>query len=192
MNKNKVNEIIIHHTGGTVSDPKADTSHHTFEQVNEWHRMDPNVWLGYYSSLGYSIGYHYFIDKEGKTTQGRAHTDEGAHTKGHNRTSLGICVAGNFDVTFPTKAQEDALKRLLLTLNDMYPNAPIIPHRHFAQKSCYGSRLADSWAADLIKQKDAPSVCQAEKDEIVKLKEEVSMWKKAYVWIDEILKKHFT
>lgn len=184
MNKNKPEKIIVHHTGGTVSDPKADTSHHTFENVNQWHRYDPNVWLGYYSSLGYAIGYHYFIDRTGKVTQGRAHTDEGAHTKGHNRTSLGICLAGNFDITLPTKEQEEALRKLLTTLKEQYPNAPIEPHRHFAGKSCYGNRLADSWAADLIKKKEVVSVCQAEKDEIVSLKQTIS-------WYDKLIRAFF-
>ena len=53
--------VIVHHTGPTAYDPKADTSHHTFEDVNEYHRQK---W-DFKSSLGYYIGYHYFIEKDG-------------------------------------------------------------------------------------------------------------------------------
>jgi N-acetylmuramoyl-L-alanine amidase len=179
---NKPEYIIVHHTGGTVSDPKADTSHHTFEQVNAWHRQDPNVWLGYLSSLGYSLGYHYFIDKSGKVKQARAHTDIGAHCKGYNNKSIGICLAGNFDVTIPTKEQTEALRKLLLILNDQYPKTEVVPHRHFSSKSCYGSKLADSWAVDLIKKTPIPAPCQAEKDEIVELKKTIGFYDTLISW----------
>lgn len=184
MNKNKVKYLIIHHTGGVRDNPLADTSHHTFYDVNSWHRQDQNVWLGYYSSLGYSIGYHYFIEKDGKTTQGRAHTDEGAHCIGHNRESLGICLAGNFDVTLPTKEQETALKDLLNTLKKEYPSAVIFPHRTFANKSCYGRKLGDTWASDLII-KIEPAMCVPEKDEIVELKKKIAWYEEIFQWIAE-------
>lgn len=173
MRTNTPKYLIVHHTGGTDLNPLADTSSHTFEMVNEWHRYNPNVWLGEYGSLGYAIGYHYFIDKTGKTTQGRAHTDEGAHTVGYNASSLGICLAGNFDVTLPTPEQEKALKTLLGALKGSYPDAPIIPHRHFAQKSCYGRKLSDTWASDLILKID-PIQCKAEKDTIIEQKKQIS------------------
>lgn len=112
MNKNIPKFLIIHHCGGTDLNPLADSSNQTFEDVNAYHRTAPNVWLGYLSSLGYAIGYHYFIEKNGKVTQGRADTDEGAHCKGFNTQSIGICLAGNFDATMPSQAQIEALKAL--------------------------------------------------------------------------------
>ena len=49
--------IIVHHTGGTDDNPLADTSHHTFEIVDAYHK-----------SLGWDgIGYNWFIEKDGKT-----------------------------------------------------------------------------------------------------------------------------
>lgn len=146
---NKPQYLIIHHTGGTDTNPKEDTSHHTFEIVNEWHKK---LW-NFKSSLGFYIGYHYFIDKNGKVTQGRADTDEGAHTIGKNNSSLGICLAGNFDVTTPTQAQITALKALISSKMTKYQIEinGVVPHRHFANKSCYGSKLSDTWAQDLLK-----------------------------------------
>lgn len=136
--------IIVHHTGGTDTNPLADTSHHTFDIVNSWHKK---LWE-FKSSLGYYIGYHYFIDKQGNIKQGRADTDEGAHTIGMNESSIGICLAGNFDATLPTKEQEKSLGKLLSELCKKHgiPLGNIVPHRAFAQKTCYGKRLEDNWA----------------------------------------------
>lgn len=155
MATNKPQYLIVHHTGGTDANPKEDTSHHTFEVVNEWHRQVFN----FKSSLGFYIGYHYFIDKTGKVTQGRKDTDEGAHTIGKNLSSLGICLAGNFDVTKPTTEQVKALKALLKAKMTEYgvPLANVVPHRKFASKSCYGNLLSDAWVQDLLKEAPAPT-----------------------------------
>lgn len=134
--------LIVHHTGGTDLDPRADTSAHTFEVVDEWHK-----------SLGWGkCGYHYFIDKTGKVTQGRQDNEEGAHTIGYNTQSLGICLAGNFDVTLPSSEQEKALARLLLIKSNEYaiPLENIVPHRFASGKTCYGKLLADDFARKLI------------------------------------------
>ena len=145
---NKPIYLIVHHSGGTDANPLADTSNHTFEIINEYHKQKWN----FKSSLGYYIGYHYFIDKNGNVTQGRADTDEGAHTKGYNAKSIGICLAGNFDATLPTPAQIEALKALLLRLSNKYgiTNENIVPHRKFANKTCYGRKLSDDWARNLV------------------------------------------
>jgi N-acetyl-anhydromuramyl-L-alanine amidase AmpD len=146
--------IIVHHTGGTAADPLADTSNHTFAIVNNYHR---GLW-NFRSKLGHYIGYHYFIDKTGKLTQGRADDEEGAHVRGFNRKSIGICLAGNFDATSPTKEQEQTLRLLLNRLSKRYDisKSAVIPHRKFANKTCYGRRLSDDWAAELM-QKDQRS-----------------------------------
>ena len=148
MSKNIPKTLIIHHTGGTDLDPLADTSHHTFEIVD-----------GYHKSLGWGkIGYHYFIDRTGKVTQGRKDDEEGAHTKGQNLTSLGICLAGNFDATMPTQEQVSALKTLLKEKLTQYaiPASNVVPHRKYASKTCFGRKLSDTWAQDLLKEAPAP------------------------------------
>ena len=146
--------LIVHHTGGTDSNPLADTSHHTFEIVNTAHKNNPRINLGHPSTLGYYIGYQYFISKAGIVTQGRADTEEGAHAVGYNSNSVGICLAGNFDLTLPTEAQKEALKSLLRRLIALYSVdiANVVPHRTFANKSCYGAKLSDSWARDLLRE----------------------------------------
>jgi N-acetylmuramoyl-L-alanine amidase len=134
--------LIVHHTGGTQTNPLTDTSHHTYEIVDNYHK-----------SLGWEgIGYHYFIEKDGTLKQGRAENYHGAHTKGYNEKSLGICLAGNFDQTLPTQEQINTLTVLLKQLSVKYkiPREKIFPHRKFANKTCYGRRLSDEWARDLI------------------------------------------
>lgn len=138
--------LIVHHTGGTDANPKQSTQGQSFAVVNSYHQTR---WPHFLSSLGFHIGYHYFIDKDGLLTQGRADTDEGAHTIGKNSESLGICLAGNFDVGVdtPTPAQIATLSKLLLEKADQYKISVtnIVPHRNFANKSCYGSALENKW-----------------------------------------------
>lgn len=152
--------IIVHHTGGSETDPLADTSHHTFEIVKQYHL-----------SLGWEdIGYHWFIEKDGGVREGRDEDYHGAHTKGMNTRSIGICLAGNFDLTLPTKAQAGSLTGLLIALTEKYniPMENILPHRHFANKTCYGRRLADDWAENLI-------VTNSQKGAILDLLEEIKI-----------------
>lgn len=162
--------IIVHHTGGVDSDPLFDTSNQTFEVVNQYHKEKWN----FKSSLGYYLGYHYFIDKAGKITQARADSDEGAHCIGHNLTSIGICLAGNFDITMPTTAQIESLKWLLNDKMETYGITPdkIYPHRTYSQKSCYGKNLSEDWARNLVKPvvEKVTVPCQAERD-IIKQQE---------------------
>lgn len=161
--------IIIHHAGGTDADPLFDTSNQTFEVVNEYHRQK---W-SFRSKLGYYLGYQYFIDKQGKITQAREDTETGAHTIGQNNDSIGICLAGNFDVTLPTKEQIEALKGLVEALKATYSIGLdcIVPHRHFANKSCYGRLLSDDWITKLLTPVHVSvKPCAAEAD-IIKLQE---------------------
>ena len=119
---NKPSWLIIHNIGGILSDPHFDTSQQTFNQVNSYHG---DRWSGQsISGLSFYIGYHFFIDWQGVITQGRLETDIGWHTASINDKSIGICLAGNFSMfgislsthSFPSKAQEIALKGLLLEL----------------------------------------------------------------------------
>ena len=142
---NKPNKILVHHTGGSDKNPLADTSHHTAKDVRRWHK-----------SLGWDdIGYHFFIEKKGKVVKGRDVKKNGAHCRGQNTKSIGVCLAGNFDATLPTKAQERSLRKLLEKLCDDHniSKKEIYPHRKFSNKTCYGKKLKDTWARDLLKKK---------------------------------------
>ncbi|MBP7006886.1 MAG: N-acetylmuramoyl-L-alanine amidase [Candidatus Pacebacteria bacterium] len=138
---NKPIYLIVHHTGGTDANPLADTSHHTAKMVDEFHKS--KGWDG--------IGYNWFIEKDGKLVKGRDENKTGAHTIGYNDKSIGICLAGNFDTTLPTKEQTETLRKLLLEKMVQYsiPKENIVPHRKFASKTCFGRKLVDTWAMEL-------------------------------------------
>lgn len=144
-------EFIIHHTGGTDKDPLADSSNQTFEIVDNYHK---EKWNGLTkSSLGHYIGYHLFIDINGKQTLGRDVNDIGAHTIGRNNKSFAICLAGNFDRTMPTTAQIRSLKLAMAFYANKYHIPRVAyPHRHYAIKTCYGKNLSDTWAQDLFEE----------------------------------------
>lgn len=155
----KIEFLICHNLGGTEYNPYQDTSNQTFDDVNAWHRDakddegQPKYHYGQPSSLGYYLAYHYFIARDGKLIQARKDTEIGYHTIGYNDKSIGIVLAGNFDVYLPTWEQTLALKSLLTRLIIKYgiKLENVVPHRAFAQKSCYGKKLTDSWARDLVK-----------------------------------------
>lgn len=134
---NKPNKIIVHHTADSWGGRQ-------FNKVNDWHRKRnfPK------SSLGYFCGYHFFIEKDGTIIKARRISEEGAHTKGQNFTSIGIGLAGNFNKEMPTNKQKEALGNICLSLMKEY-NIDIIriyPHRKYKQTSCYGTKLDDKWA----------------------------------------------
>lgn len=155
---NKPTKIIVHHTGGTDSNPAADTSKHTAETIDRYHATR---WPGFTSQLYknkkgefYHCGYHFVIEKDGTIVQTRGIGEEGAHCVGHNTSSIGIVLTGNFDVTLPTEKQEQAF-RVLFSRLGISPNE-IFPHRKFATKSCYGKRLSDGHFNRLVKEDAAP------------------------------------
>lgn len=134
--------ILVHHSGGTDANPLADTSHHT-AAIMEAHHL----------SLGWDgLGYHYVIHKNGDVWKGRPEHRNGAHEPDVNTTSIGICLAGNFDATLPTKNQEIALAALMKDIcsRNNIPLTSIDPHRKFANKTCYGKKLTDDWARRLV------------------------------------------
>ena len=142
--------LIVHSEGSPVitNAPRVDI-------VNQEHRQRFDM----RSSLGWWVGYTYFIEKSGKVIQCRKDTEEGAHTKGYNM-NIGICLAGNGDVEVPTPAQVLSLKNLLEEKSKLYniQKENIVPHRHFLQhheKTCYGSLIADTWAQNII---DTPTL----------------------------------
>jgi N-acetyl-anhydromuramyl-L-alanine amidase AmpD len=134
---NKPTVVITHHA---LSQP-----YHTVKDVDTWHRQR---WPGFVSRAGYHVGYHYVIEADGKITQTREHDEEGAHTIGMNRSSIGVCFMGNFDIHMPTLAQLAAWDSLYASLLKAYPGIPTRPHRAYANKSCHGKLLTDDYFAD--------------------------------------------
>ena len=72
------------------------------------------------------IGYHKVICRSGKVENGRPEYWIGAHVKGKNDISLGVCLIGcdNF-----TKLQFSSLEAVLREWKSLYPDAKILGHR---------------------------------------------------------------
>ena len=153
MVRNDPKWIILHHSGGLASDPLFDTSNQTFKDIDDYHKFRWNGTTN--SSLGYYSGYHYVIDKLGIITQARNDLEGGAHTIGMNYQSIGICLIGNFDAKYPTEQQKKTLSVLLSILQGRYliPWSRIVPHRTFANKTCFGKNLTNTWGAELLQNK---------------------------------------
>lgn len=160
---NKPNKIILHHTGGTDANPLADTSHHTLEIIKNGH-----VARGFTD-----VGYNWVIEKTGKVRKGRDETKDGAHTLGQNSQSIGICIVGNFDATYPTKEQEDALVGLLGQTMKKYSLTPedVHYHREYANKTCPGRNISATWGKDLAEKFGKEVKDTSEKAEQLILKE---------------------
>ena len=87
------------------------------------------------------MGYQYYIDRWGKVWQARADDEEGAHCKGRNNDSIGICLEGSFDETRPSQSQINAVKDLILRKMTQWAIPPnnVYGHRIYASyKSCPG------------------------------------------------------
>ncbi|MFJ4145097.1 N-acetylmuramoyl-L-alanine amidase [Pseudomonas sp. NPDC089734] len=81
-----------------------------------------------------TVGYHYVIRRNGELETGRPETAIGAHAKGHNSRSVGVCLAGGVDASNKpennfTTAQFATLETLLEQLKSRYPTARILGHR---------------------------------------------------------------
>ncbi len=134
---NKPTVIITHHA---LSRPD-----HTVRDVDNWHRQR---WSGFTSRAGWHVGYHIVIETDGTVTQTRQFDEEGAHTIGMNRSSIGVCFMGNFDLHYPSDAQLQSWYKVYEKIQSQFPGIPCKPHRAYASyKSCHGKLLPDDYFA---------------------------------------------
>ena len=119
---NVPNKIIIHHTAS----PSA-----TAEIINEDHIN--KGWAG--------IGYHFFIKKDGTIYRGRPEDSIGAHSKGSNLNTLGICLEGDFEEKKPTNEQLKSIINLSVYLGVKYNTNEIIKHGDVYETCCPGSKF---------------------------------------------------
>lgn len=90
-----------------------------------------------------TIGYHYYITKDGVIYPCRPENMIGAHAKNYNANSIGVCYEGGLDANgnpadTRTRAQKQSLTALLKSLCKDYPEAEIIGHRDlpWVKKAC--------------------------------------------------------
>ncbi len=95
-------------------------------------------------SKGYTtIGYHYYVTKDGKLHKCRPEDMPGAHARRYNAHSIGVCYEGGIDANGKhddtrTPAQKRTMVKLLRALKYDYPDARILGHRDlpWVKKDC--------------------------------------------------------
>ena len=123
--KRKISKIIIH---CSATPPKMDVD---AKRIDEWHKE--KGWSG--------IGYHFFIKRDGQIEIGRPLEKQGAHTRGYNKNSIGVCYAGGVDSEMcsednRTLNQISSLLSLLRLLKNIFPDAQVHSHSDFSPKDC--------------------------------------------------------
>ena len=106
----KIDKIVVH-----ISDSPHGRGDNA-ATIHAWHKQ--NGWDG--------IGYHEVITETGKLEFGRPHYWSGAHVKGHNHNSIGICLIGK-----PNELNGEQLTVLRMRINkliQMYPGAKVYGH----------------------------------------------------------------
>ena len=122
-----INLIVIHCSATRV------TRNFTVEDLEACHK-----------ARGFqTIGYHYYITKDGEIFPCRSEETPGAHVLRYNAHSIGICYEGGLDsdghpADTRTEAQKRSMAELLKSLCTDYPDAEVIGHRDlpWVRKSC--------------------------------------------------------
>ena len=113
-----IDSIIVH-----CSATKAGQDF-TATDIDRWHR-----------ERGFNgIGYHYVIRLDGKLEKGRDVALAGAHCKGWNERSVGICYIGGLDengrpTDTRTNAQKRVLYQIIMDLQREYNILQVLGHR---------------------------------------------------------------
>jgi len=102
------------------------------------------------------IGYHKYIRKSGLVEKGRDLNEQGAHVKGHNHHSVGVCYEGGVYQDDPntgrdtrTAAQKQSMICVIGELLDRYPGAKVVGHRDMpgAATQCPGFDATAWWSS---------------------------------------------
>ena len=113
----------------------------TAQDISRWHTLPPPAGRGW--RLG--TGYQRVIEADGQVYDGRKLQQRGAHTKGWNTNSIGICVVGNNLVPGEgwTSEEETALLDTLIYFRKMFPNIKVGGHRDApgARTECPGLNI---------------------------------------------------
>lgn len=120
-----IDKIIVH---CSATPEGRDVSAAT---IDDWHKQ--RGWSG--------IGYHYVVSLDGTIEYGRDINKTGAHVKGQNKGSIGLCYVGGVDSDMNPKdtrtdEQKESLLLLIKTLKKMHPGAEVYGHRDFSTKAC--------------------------------------------------------
>lgn len=136
-----VTEVILH-TSATPGDwHEGKTVDQMRDEIDRWHR--DRGWKG--------IGYHRVVAPDGSMAEGRSIYKPGAHVKGRNTGTIGICMIPvkthkgikEFETYF-TEAQRRTVKRYIADLAKLTPISKVTGHNDYAAKECPGFKVRSS------------------------------------------------
>jgi N-acetylmuramoyl-L-alanine amidase len=122
-----IDKLIIHCSATRECDDSVNAS-----VIDRWHKA--RGWKG--------CGYHFIVLIDGTIETGRMIDKVGAHVKGMNKSSIGICYIGGLDKDAKTPKdtrtpqQKESLLLLIKTLKKIYPEATLHGHNEFSNKAC--------------------------------------------------------
>ena len=114
----RIDTLIIHCAATPNGVP------YTVDDIDDWHgpgrvrrgldpfRRDPNL-IGYHMPHLKHIGYHFVIYTNGAVIPGRRLEETGAHARGYNQSSVGVCLIGTDSFTWDAWRALKDLKRSL-------------------------------------------------------------------------------
>ena len=141
---NKILNLAIHHSAVSRFVQKEQ-----FNPINNYHKSI----FGMKSSLGIWVGYNALIEPSGKLIVCRADGEETAAIVGHNKDTLHICLAGNFDIDVPTQAQINKLRSWLAEKMRKFGLSAdtIYNHRDLQiNRTCPGCLIPRGWGQMLM------------------------------------------
>ena len=127
LKKENIKFLVVH-----CSDT-SDQENLTAKDIHKMHLMFG--WDG--------VGYHKIINRSGLVENGRPEYWVGAHVKGKNHESLGVCLIGRKNFT---KQQFKSLENVLKNWKERYPKSKILGHNEvvITKKTCPNFDL-NSW-----------------------------------------------
>jgi len=148
----QIDEIIVHCADTRPEWMAGHSVEAKRDEIRRWH-VEDRGWR--------DIGYAMIIDRDGSVAKGRDLDDDGdtfddigAHTKGRNSRSVGICLIGGhgsaatdeFEDHF-TPEQAVALRQVIAQIkNYAKKDLPVNGHNQYANKACPGFN-APRWYA---------------------------------------------
>ena len=119
LEKNNIKYLVVH---------CSDTNDNKNISSLEIHKMHIGFgWNG--------VGYHKIICRNGDIENGRQEYWVGAHARGYNEISLGVCLIGKKEFT---EMQFESLEKVLRSWKKKYPTTEIIGHNSISdtKKTC--------------------------------------------------------
>ena len=123
----KIDRIVLHCSA------TPEGKDYSVETIRDWH-VNGNGWS--------DIGYHYVIRLDGSVELGRPIDKAGAHVKGHNKTTVGVCYIGGCDEGMlpkdtMTEDQACAFEEIVNGVRCLFgKDITIHGHNEYSNKAC--------------------------------------------------------